>query len=115
MDKKKGDKNHQGSIYKVDLKSISEITADDEIMKQFDRLSRYKASHEKLIHEHNRLIKVRDIAATIPDEYLRSIHLDNYLSVDDTRRLIISGCEAEIRVVAVELEKMTKHFKKNNL
>jgi len=115
MDKKKGDKNEQGSTYKVDLAEIKTITADDEIMKQFDRLSRYKASHEKMINEHNRLIKVREVAATIPDEYLRNVKVDNYLSVDDTRRLLVVGCETEIKHLAVELDKMTKHFKQNNL
>lgn len=112
---KKGDKDVNGSTYKVDFKTMNPLTGDNEIMKQFDRLSRYKTSHEKMINEHNRLIKVREIAATIPDEYLRSVKLDGYLDVDDTRRLIISGCEAELKIIGEELVKMTKYFKENNI
>lgn len=104
--KRKGDKDQNGSTYKVDLHEINPIKADDTFMKQFERLRELKEQNEKLIKKHNNLIRVREVAATIPDEYLRSVNLDRLIDVDDTRRLIIKGCEKEIQESKDELTKM---------
>jgi hypothetical protein len=96
MDKKIGDKDTTGSTYKVDLRSIPSISSDSEIMKMFERLSDYKKTNENLINKHNQLLRVREVAATIPEEYLRSVNLDRLISVEHTRKLIIKGCESEL-------------------
>jgi ABC-type histidine transport system ATPase subunit len=113
MDKKKGDKDEHGSYYKIDLKQINPITADIEIVQQCERLVQYKTSNENLINRHNHLLKVRQVAATIPDEYLSTINLDRLISIDDTRKLIIKGCEAEIKEISIELENLFRHFRRH--
>lgn len=105
----KGDRDTDGSIYKIDLFDFDPIDANSRINKEYTRLSIYKESLDKLIKKHNHLISVRKEIATIPDEYIKNSL--RTINVDDMRRLLIVGCDEEINNGLLEISKLEREFK----
>ena len=91
-----GEQDEEGKVYKLNFNVIDRMVMDTYIAIEFDKISRLKDKLSTAIKNHNHFVDFREEIATIPDEYLRCSVVGRSVTMEDFRRIIIAGCDAEI-------------------